>query len=139
MEGALSSLMAWDLERNEIPWNSHVYLDGEDDTEKDLIFKLKGTGGVCIVECKSYYRDTNDRVRHDNLSGLLRQLDQHVGKYRARGIPVAEAILATNYPVTPETETFVAETISDGSGFQGLRATGVRLVGPGKLRSWWKK
>ena len=137
-EGALPCLMGWDLERNEIPWNANVYLKDEDDTEKDLVFAKPRTGGVSIVECKTFYRDTNDRVKRDNLTGLLHQLEQHVGKYVARGIRVAEAVLATNYPVTDELEKFVNESVSEKSSLAELKKVRVRLIGPGRLASWWK-
>jgi hypothetical protein len=137
-EGALPCLMAWDLERNAIPWNANVYLKDEDDTEKDLVFARPKAGGVSIVECKTYYRDTNDRVKRDNLAGLLRQLEQHVQKYVARGIRVTEAIPATNYPVTDEMEKFVAETITEKRALNELKKVRVRLIGPGNLANWWK-
>lgn len=136
-EGALPTLMAWDLERNEIPWNANVYLKDEDDTEKDLVF-AKPRSGISIVECKTYYSDRNDRVRRDNLTGLLHQLEQHVGKYSVRGIPVKEGILATNYPVTEELTKFIEQTITEKQALSELKKIRVRLVGHGNLRNWWK-
>lgn len=137
-EGAMLPLMAWNLESSEIPWNANVYLQDEEDTEKDLVYRKPRASGVSIVECKTYYRDTNDRVRRDNLSGLLHQLEQHVGKYTARGIAVEEAILATNYPVTEELEGFVKHTVAQKPLLAELKRVHVRLVGPGKLANWWK-
>jgi hypothetical protein len=136
-DGAIACMMAWDLERSEIPWNANVYLKDEDDTEKDLVFARPKTRGVSIVECKTYYRDTNDRVRRENLTGLLHQLELHVEKYVARGIKVSEAILATNYPVTEELAEFVATTVKEKPSLAELRKVKVRLVGPGNLANWW--
>lgn len=137
-QGPMLPLMAWDLERNEIPWNAEVFLEGENDTEKDLVFRWTKSQKVSIVEVKSYYRDTNDRVRIDNLSGLVRQMEQHVASYESRGIRVEQALLATNYPTTGALEKHVETFIAETKGLELLRNISVRLIGPGSLTNWWR-
>lgn len=137
-EGAMLPLMAWDLERNEIPWNAHVQLKGENDPEKDLVFRWSKSQKVSIIECKSYYRDTNDRVRADNIATLLRQLEQQIGAYESRGIRVDQALLATNYPATSVLKDHVTAQVEETKGLKHLRNVSVRLIGPGNLADWWR-
>ncbi len=138
-EGILPYLMAWDLEQNDIPWASHVYLEGEaGDTEKDLVFMPKGKKGVTIVECKSAYTDTPDRTVEVNLKDHLGQLVKHVKSYQSKGIPVARAVLATNYMATEERVKKVEEWVEEEEPFQALRAQDFMLIGPNNLRGWWR-
>jgi hypothetical protein len=137
-EGALPALMAWDLERHEIQWNANVFLKGVEDTEKDLVFIRAKGSGVSIVECKCYFGDTNERVRKDNIKALIHQLERHVKSYVDRGIKVEAAIAATNYPVESYLESFVRETTQKKGSFPELSRIRFRLVGPGRLETWWR-
>jgi hypothetical protein len=86
-EGAIPVLLAWDLEQQGLKWNSSCYLEGEEgDLEKDLVFQREGQSSVGIVECKSYYRDTNDRVVKDNIASMLHQLEKQVESYSDRSV-----------------------------------------------------
>ena len=140
-EGCIPYLLAWDLERNDYYWNAHVYLAGEGDVEKDLVFLMKGRGSprgsVGIVECKTYRTDVSDRVIHENLRRDLAQLSNQVESYKVRGIPVGYAILACNYEMTPERKEFASTTIRDEPRLSNLKNLRARVLGIDDLSRWW--
>lgn len=139
-EGAIPVLLAWDLERQGLKWISNCYLEGEEgDLEKDLVFQREGQSSVGIVECKSYYRDTNDRVVKDNIASMLHQLEKQAESYTDRSIPVEVAILAVNYEITSELRDFVREELKKGEKLRELNRLGVKVVGSGSIeREWFK-
>jgi hypothetical protein len=140
-EGAIPYLMAWDLEKESYRWNAHVFLAEEQDSEKDLVFLLKGRGqspgATGIVECKTYRTDTSERIVEENLRRDLGQLDRHVDSYVSRKIPVGLAMLACNYEATEKRVSFASGLIASSPKLANLRKVGFRLIGIDDLKEWW--
>lgn len=140
-EGCIPYLMAWDLERNGYVWNAHVYVAGEDDVEKDLVFKLKGKGNppgaVGIVECKTYRTDVSDRVVEENLRRDLGQLSRQVESYKALGIPVGCAFLACNYEIVRERRDTLTALVSEETRLRSLKGIRTRVFGLDDFHEWW--
>lgn len=125
-EGLIQVLTMFLVNDTELEWLPGVYLEKENDSEKDIVVKTSNDG-YSIIEVKNFVKD-NQRARKSNIKSMMAQAVKHLNNYTKRDINVEKVFLVFNYDYDEEIQQIVSSCLLKPK-FKVLNTVDLKIIG----------
>ena len=121
-EGLLPYLVMCEFQNRNIKWAPSVYVGGEEDTEKDVVYEIK-KDKYGLVEIKTYMADSPDRTKKGKIEKDIEQLKNHIKTFKEKDLSLIKASLIVNFEISNELKKLFK------TGTKGIKDMDVTLYG----------